>query len=124
MRLDYRRTLILGFGFFAISLSWALYNAFVPVFLDTLLVDVAMKGFLVGAIMTFDNIAAVTLQPFFGAASDRTWNRYGRRMPYILVGMPLGALFFALIPAFRSHLYALIVVLVLMNVSMTVFRAP
>ena len=103
-KLDYPRTFTLGLGFFAISLSWALYNAFVPVFLDNVLADTALKGTLIGFIMTFDNIAAVTLQPYFGAASDRTWNRYGRRMPYILVGMPLGALFFALIPLFRSSL--------------------
>ncbi|MEA4882569.1 MAG: MFS transporter [Clostridia bacterium] len=124
MKLDYGRTFILGLGFFAISLSWALYNAFVPVFLDGLLADVAYKSTLIGIILTFDNIAAITLQPYFGAKSDRTWNAHGRRMPYILVGMPLGALFLALIPVFRSSFLAMITTLVLMNISMAVFRAP
>lgn len=123
-RLDYPKTFVLGLGFFAISLCWSLYNSFVPVFLDNALGDVALKGTLVGIIMTFDNIAAVTLQPYFGAASDRTWNRHGRRMPYILVGMPLGALFFALIPFFRHSLVPMITVLLIMNVSMAIFRAP
>ena len=123
-KLDYPRTFTLGLGFFAISLSWALYNAFVPVFLDNVLADTALKGTLIGFIMTFDNIAAVTLQPYFGAASDRTWNRYGRRMPYILLGMPLGALFFALIPLLRSSLVPMMAALIAMNLSMAIFRAP
>ncbi len=123
-RLNYPRTFTLGLGFFAISLSWALYNAFVPVFLDNVLADSALKGTLIGFIMTFDNIAAVTLQPYFGASSDRTWNKHGRRMPYILVGMPLGALFFALIPVFRSSLLPMMAALIAMNLAMAIFRAP
>lgn len=123
-RLDYPRTFTLGLGFFAISLCWSLYNAFVPVFLDNVLADTALKGTLIGLIMTFDNIAAVTLQPYFGAASDRTRNKHGRRMPYILVGMPLGAVFFALIPAFRSSLPAMMAALITMNLAMSIFRAP
>ncbi len=123
-RLDYPRTFTLGLGFFAISLCWALYNAFVPVFLSNVLADTALKGTLIGLIMTFDNIAAVTLQPYFGAASDRTWNEYGRRMPYILVGMPLGAVFFALVPVFRSSLAAMMTALIAMNLVMSIFRAP
>lgn len=123
-RLDYPRTFTLGLGFFAISLCWALYNAFVPVFLSNVLADTALKGTLIGLIMTFDNIAAVTLQPYFGAASDRTWNKYGRRMPYILVGMPLGAVFFALVPVFRSSLAAMMTALITMNLVMSIFRAP
>ena len=123
-KLDYPRTFALGLGFFAISLSWALYNAFVPVFLDNVLADTALKGTLIGFIMTFDNMAAVTLQPYFGAASDRTWNRHGRRMPYMLVGMPLGALFFALIPLFRSSLVSMMTALIAMNLAMAIFRAP
>lgn len=123
-RLNYRRTFLLGLGFFAISLCWTLYNSFVPVFLDGALADAALKSTLIGVIMTFDNIAAVTLQPHFGAASDRTWNRFGRRMPYIMVGMPLGAAFFVLVPLVRYSLALLISALVLMNLCMAVFRAP
>lgn len=123
-RLNYTRTLLLGLGFFAISLCWTLYNSFVPVFLDDALAGAGLKGTLIGVIMTFDNIAAVTLQPYFGAASDRTWNRFGRRMPFIIVGMPLGAAFFALVPLVRYSLVPLIGALLLMNLAMAVFRAP
>jgi maltose/moltooligosaccharide transporter len=123
-RLNYGKTFVLGLGFFAISLCWTIYNSFVPVFLHDALAGVAYTSTLVGVIMTFDNIAAVTLQPYFGALSDRTWNRYGRRMPYILVGMPLGAAFFALIPFVRLWLVPIITAILFMNVSMAIFRAP
>ncbi|MEW6724441.1 MAG: MFS transporter [Bacillota bacterium] len=124
MRFSYGRLFVLGLGFFSISLTWALYNAFVPVFLDDVLTDSLFKGTLIGAIMTFDNIAAITLQPFFGARSDRTWNRFGRRMPYLLVGVPLSALLFAVVPFLRHSVAPLITGLVAMNIAMAVWRAP
>lgn len=124
MRLNYLRTFVLGLGFFGISLSWSIYNSYVPIFLSDLLKDVAYRTTLVGIIMTFDNIAAITLQPYFGALSDRTWTRVGRRMPFLLAGVPVAAVFFALIPLTRFALTAMIPVIIVMNVAMTAFRAP
>ncbi len=124
MRLNYLRTFVLGLGFFGISLSWSIYNSYVPIFLSDLLKDVAYRTTLVGIIMTFDNIAAITLQPYFGALSDRTWTRVGRRMPFLLAGVPVAAVFFALIPLTRFALAAMIPVIIVMNVAMTAFRAP
>lgn len=124
MRLNYLRTFVLGLGFFSISLSWSIYNSYVPIFLSDLLKDVAYRTTLVGIIMTFDNIAAITLQPYFGALSDRTWTRVGRRMPFLLAGVPVAAVFFALIPLTRFALTAMIPVIIVMNVAMTAFRAP
>ncbi|MBE3575448.1 MAG: MFS transporter [Firmicutes bacterium] len=129
------RTMTLGLGFFAISLVWAVYNSFVPVFLRGFISSTALVGFL----MTLDNIAAITLQPYFGALSDRTWTRVGRRMPFILVGGPVAAVSFALVPLFAGvvgtgHLSALphmapsfwlfLATIVVMNIAMSVFRAP
>lgn len=49
--------------------------------------------------MTIDNFAAITIQPYLGARSDKTWSeKSGRRMPYLLIGIPLSAFFFSLIP--------------------------
>lgn len=124
MRLNYLRTFVLGLGFFGISLSWSIYNSYVPIFLSDLLKDVAYRTTLVGIIMTFDNIAAITLQPYFGALSDRTWTRVGRRMPFLLAGVPVAAVVFALIPLTRFALAAMIPVIIVMNVAMTAFRAP
>lgn len=118
-RLNYKNTFLLGFGFFCISIVWPLYNAFVPVFLSKYI----SSALLIGFVMTFDNIAAITLQPFFGALSDRTWSKRGRRMPYLMIGIPFSALFFALIP-FEFSFVSLIAVAMGFNIMMSIYRAP
>ncbi len=121
MKFRYGKIFTLGFGFFIITLSWSLYNAYIPIFLQTYIKSV----FVVGFIMTLDNIAAITLQPFFGAQSDRTNTRFGRRMPYLLIGVPLSALFFILIPLGYFHSLAMLIIVILFfNTIMSVYRAP
>jgi MFS family permease len=114
-----KKTWLLGFGFFSISLGWALYNGFVPFFLNDYLESTALIGFL----MTIDNYFALFLQPYIGNRSDRTNTRYGRRMPYLLLGIPIAALFFALIP-FHNSLITLVMFMICMNLSMALFRSP
>jgi MFS family permease len=81
--------------------------------------------FLVGLFMTFDNIAALLLQPFWGARSDLTRSPLGRRKPFILVGMPLAAVATLALPFFaNTTLIALIAAAIVMNICMTVFRSP
>lgn len=118
-KLNYKNTFLLGFGFFCISIVWPLYNAFVPIFLSKYL----SSALLIGFVMTFDNIAAITLQPFFGALSDRTWSKRGRRMPYLMIGIPLSAIFFTLIP-FEFSFISLIVIAMGFNIMMSIYRAP
>lgn len=114
-----KKSWLLGFGFFSISMTWAVYNAFVPFFLDSFLASTAMIGFM----MTIDNYFALFLQPWIGNRSDRTMTRFGRRMPYLLIGMPLAALFVILIPLHTS-LLTLVLFMVLMNLSMSLYRSP
>jgi maltose/moltooligosaccharide transporter len=114
-----KKTWLLGFGFFSISIGWSLYNGFVPFFLDNYVKSTALIGFL----MTIDNYFALFLQPYIGNRSDQTHSRFGRRMPYLLVGIPLAAIFFALIP-FHKNLSTLIIFMVCMNLSMAIFRSP
>ncbi|WP_338786398.1 SLC45 family MFS transporter [Metabacillus sp. FJAT-53654] len=114
-----KKTWLLGFGFFSISLGWALYNGFVPFFLNDYLTSTALIGFL----MTIDNYFALFLQPYIGNRSDRTNTRFGRRMPYLLFGIPIAALFFALIP-FHFNLITLVMFMICMNLSMALFRSP
>jgi MFS family permease len=73
--------------------------------------------------MIIDNYIALFLQPYIGQKSDRTYTRFGRRMPYLLIGIPMAALFFALIP-FHTSLLTLIILMVCMNLSMAIFRSP
>jgi MFS family permease len=118
-KLHYKNTFLLGLGFFCISIVWPLYNAFVPIFLSKYI----SSAMLIGFVMTFDNIAAITLQPFFGALSDRTHTRWGRRMPYLIIGIPVSAIFFAMIP-FQFSFVSLIVIAMSFNIMMSVYRAP
>lgn len=114
-----KKTWLLGFGFFSISITWALYNAFVPFFLEKYISSVAIVAF----IMTIDNYFALFLQPWIGNRSDRTRTRHGRRMPYLLLGMPLAAVFTGLIP-FHNSLLTLLLFMILMNLSMSLYRSP
>ena len=109
LKLDYKKTFLIGFGFFGTSVMWALYNTYVPIYLqagnpafDTKLAvqtfGFGLSATLTGFIMTLDNIAAFFIQPIMGAVSDRTYTRIGRRMPYILTFAPIAVLAFILIP--------------------------
>jgi len=94
-RLNYGKTFLLGFGFFGVSVIWMVYNAFVPLFLQG---KFGLDPRLIGFFMTLDNIAAFFIQPPVGAWSDRLRTPIGRRMPFILIGAPVGAIAFGLIP--------------------------
>ncbi|ASJ10084.1 sucrose transporter [Thermococcus sp. P6] len=123
MEFKYSRIFLLGFGFFGISIIWALYNAYVPIFLqDTFHLSRTVTGF----VMTIDNLFAVLLLPFLGALSDMTRTRLGRRKPYILLGAPSAAIMFALIPVARAHesLALFMGTIVFMNFFMALFRSP
>lgn len=94
-RLNYGKTFLLGFGFFGVSIIWGVYNAFVPIFLAD---RFGLAPALIGFFMTLDNIAALFIQPPVGAWSDRLRTPLGRRIPFILIGAPITALAFGLIP--------------------------
>ncbi|UNQ73472.1 MFS transporter [Infirmifilum sp. NZ] len=119
-KFSYFKVFLLGFGFFGISVIWSVYNSYVPVFLK----ELGLASWLVGFIMTIDNIFAVVLLPYLGVLSDVTRTRIGRRKPYILLGAPPAALTFALIPFFRAELLPMMAVIVVMNLSMALFRSP
>ncbi len=92
---NYGKIFLLGFGFFGVSVIWGVYNAFVPIFLAQ---KFSLEPAFIGFFMTLDNIAALFIQPPVGAWSDRLRTRFGRRMPFILIGAPIGAAIFGLIP--------------------------
>ncbi len=95
MKFNYGKIFLLGFGFFGVSVIWTIYNAFVPLFLAN---KFGLAPVFIGFFMTLDNIAAIFIQPPVGAWSDRLRTPIGRRMPFILIGAPVGALAFGLIP--------------------------
>ena len=122
MEFKYWKLFVLGFGFFGISIIWPLYNAYVPIFLK----DFNLSSFMVGVVMTFDNIFAIVMLPLIGAMSDKTRSKFGRRIPYILVGAPIATVFFIMIPFVKnmSILWLMMLAIIFMNFSMALFRAP
>lgn len=119
MKLDIKKTFILGLGFFAVSLVWPLYNIYVPIFLR----DFLDSQFQINAIMTLDNVLAVSLIPFIASLSDRTQTRFGRRMPYLIIGIPLSAIAFIMLPNYSGFLSFMLIITIL-NFSMAIYRAP
>jgi len=120
MKLNYGKTFLLGFGFFGVSVIWGVYNAFVPLFLAN---KFNLAPALIGFCMTLDNIAALLIQPPVGAWSDRLRTKIGRRMPFILIGAPIGALVFGLIPL-ASILPLFVACTTSLLLSMAFWRTP
>lgn len=120
MKLDFKKTFYIGLGFFTVSLVWGIYNIKLPLYLK----DLGLSGVAVGSVMTIDNIFAIVFLPLFGALSDRTNTRYGRRMPYLLIGIPLSAIAFFLIPFMHQSLLYLMITIITMNFFMSIYRAP
>jgi MFS family permease len=120
MKFNYGRIWLLGFGFFGVSVIWTVYNTFVPLFLAN---KFNLSAAWVGVFMTFDNIAALFIQPPVGAWSDRLRTPIGRRMPFILIGAPIGALAFGLIPL-ASALPLFVACTSTLLLSMAFWRTP
>jgi len=89
MKLNYKRTILVGFAFFLISMFWTAYEGIIPLILTN---KFGMSQTWSGVIMAADNILAVFLLPIFGALSDKCRSRHGRRTPFIFIGTLLAAL--------------------------------
>ncbi len=139
-RFSYSKTFIIGFGFLGISIIWPIFNQFVPIFLQAgnpeftqqllaegrAVPDVAGFGLspaLALFLMTWDNLINIFVQPWVGARSDRTWNRFGRRKPWILLGLPIAVVGFVLLP-FAQTALAIAAFILITNFGMALFRSP
>ena len=88
MKLNYKRTIFVGFAFFLISAFWQAYDTIIPKILTD---KFGLAQSISGAIMALDNIFALFLLPLFGALSDKISSRYGRRTPFIVIGAVVAA---------------------------------
>ena len=120
MKFSYSKIFLLGFGFFGVSVIWGTYNLFVPIFLAD---KFGLTPALIGVFMTIDNIAALFIQPPVGVWSDRLRTPIGRRMPFILIGAPIGALAFGVIPL-ASVLPIFVASTSTLLLSMALWRTP
>lgn len=119
LKLNYKRTFLIGLAFFGILLLWQVYDSWTPTFLTELFKE-AMGAkteeevqYLVGIIMAMDNLAALIMLPIFGKLSDKTHTKIGKRMPYILVGTFICAIAFPFIPVL-FHYHSLVGTIVMM----------
>ena len=83
MKLNYKRTVLVGLAFFLICAFWQAYDNTIPLILTN---KFGMSQFWSGIIMALDNVLALFMLPLFGAISDRTKSKRGRRTPFILWG--------------------------------------
>jgi MFS family permease len=114
-------TILIGFGFFTMGLMDPLYDTYVPLFLRRYI----GSNTAVGALMTLDNILQLILIPLVAVWSDRTRTRIGRRMPFIIVMLPVSAVLFSLIPPLAAlSLAALVAIIFIFNIFKTSVRGP
>ena len=130
MKLNTKRTVLIGFAFLSICAFWQMYDNLIPLILTN---TFHMNEELSGAIMAADNVLALFLLPLFGGLSDRCRSRLGRRRPFILVGtlsavvlmmgLPMLADSFHASPA-PGKLAAFVAVLGLLLIAMGTYRSP
>ena len=123
MKLNYKRTVLIGLAFLSISAFWQMYDNVIPLILKN---TFNIGETITGAIMAGDNILALFLLPIFGAFSDKVSTPIGKRMPFILVGTGFAFLFLMILPfADKSQNLILFVgALFLLLISMGLYRSP
>lgn len=123
MKLNYKRTVLIGLAFLSICAFWQMYDSIIPLILQN---TFGIGETLTGAIMAADNVLAIFLLPLFGALSDKTDTRVGRRMPFIVTGTVLAVIFLMLLPIAdrQVNVVLFIVSLFALLVSMGLYRSP
>ena len=94
MKLNYKRTVLVGFAFFLICAFWQVYDVTIAM---TLTSKFGMSQTASGVVMALDNILALFMLPLFGGISDRHKGKSGRRTPFIRTGTILAVVFLMLL---------------------------
>ena len=123
MKLNYKRTILIGLAFLSISAFWQMYDNVIPLILKN---TFGLGETITGAIMAGDNVLALFLLPIFGTFSDKVNTRIGKRMPFILVGTTLAAIFMVILPIADNtkNMLVFIVGLFILLISMGTYRSP
>lgn len=144
LKLNYKRTALIGFAFFGILLLWQVYDSWCPTFLTDIFArkmygmssqaltasgneeHILNVQWLVGIIMACDNLAALILLPIFGNLSDKTKSPIGKRMPYILVGTFVSAVAFPFVPLLfhQNNIAGMVIMMGIVLVFMMMYRNP
>ena len=122
-KLNYKRTILIGFAFMSISAFWQLYDSIIPLILKD---SFGVGDTISGALMALDNVFAVVLLPIFGALSDKVKTPLGKRIPFIVVGTALAVISMLFLPiADNSRVFVgFIIALFFTLISMSSYRSP
>ncbi len=130
MKLNNKRTVLVGLAFLSICAFWQMYDSIVPLILTN---TFHLNETLSGAIMAADNVLALFLLPIFGGISDRTDTRIGKRMPFILFGTGCAIVLMNILPlldngyaasASSFEMVSFVIVLGLLLIAMGTYRSP
>ena len=130
MKLNNKRTVIVGLAFLSICAFWQMYDNVIPLILTN---TFHLNETFSGAIMAADNVLALFLLPYFGNLSDRTNTKLGKRMPFIVMGTMTAALLLNILPLLDNSYAAepktvtmvmFVICLGLLLVAMGTYRSP
>ncbi len=130
MKLNYKRTFIVGLAFLSICAFWQMYDNVIPLILTN---TFHLNETYTGAIMAADNVLALILLPLFGSLSDKIDTRIGKRMPFILFGTGFAIILMNILPILDNSYYTagsitkivfFVIILGLLLISMGTYRSP
>ena len=123
MKLNYKRTILIGLAFMSILAFWQFYDQVVPYLLEYVF---ELDTLTANSVMSVDNILAIFMLPLFGALSDRTRTPLGKRTPYILFGTIGAVILTVVIGVFAEfkNFWGFIIGLMALLVVMAVYRTP
>ena len=123
MKLNKKRTILVGLAFMSICAFWQLYDGIIPLILKN---SFHIGDTLSGAIMALDNVLALFMLPLFGGISDHVQSKFGRRTPFIVCGTAAAVISMLLIPiADDMHSLPLFIAgLLIVLVAMSTYRSP
>ena len=123
MKLNYKRTILIGLAFMSILAFWQFYDQVIPYLLEY---TFKLGTFEANAIMSIDNVLAIFMLPLFGAISDRTRTKLGKRTPYILFGTIIASILLVFLGVLEEskNFWGFIIVLMAILVTMSVYRTP
>jgi MFS family permease len=113
-----RITFLVALAVFAQESTWNFYESQVPPLLREHISSAAVVGLLMG----MDNLLGIFIHPWIGNRSDRTRTSWGRRMPYLVVGMPIAATLFVIIPHTAASMPLLIATMFLYALVANTFK--
>ena len=106
MKLKSKRIILVGMAFFLITAFWQAYDNLVPLILTN---HFGLPQSVSGAVMSIDNVLAVFMLPLFGALSDKTRTKLGKRTPFVFIGSVVAVISFVALTLIDNYQLARVI---------------